>query len=193
MAYARREHKLAKLLRGKFREPPQAGPTAACGIWLRHRLASRSGRISAIPIAPPTSMMTPQIMKPVLKPCERGRRPLDDAAHDVGRQEPGRGADRGADGEQRAALSDGCDFADDGVANHVDDRRQRHPDRRQADLERDAGYVRHDRQRRTAECHAGTAEEAARHPARHPAARQALRIPAGGDHQNRADPRRQRA
>ena len=44
---------------------------------------------------------------------ERRRRRLDDAAHDVGGQEPGRGADSGADGEQSAALSDRRDFAPD--------------------------------------------------------------------------------
>jgi hypothetical protein len=57
--------------------------------------------------------MTPQIMKPVLKPFRRRRRRLDDDAHDVGGQEPGRGADNGADGEQSAALSDRRDFAPD--------------------------------------------------------------------------------
>ena len=46
----------------------QAGPTTASGISLAHRIVSRSGRISDIPMTPPTSMMTPQIMKPVLKP-----------------------------------------------------------------------------------------------------------------------------
>ena len=46
----------------------QADPAAASGISLAHRIVSRSGRISAIPMMPPISMMTPQIMKPVLKP-----------------------------------------------------------------------------------------------------------------------------
>jgi hypothetical protein len=52
----------------------QADPTASSGISLAHRIAciaciaSRLRRISAIPMGPPTSMMTPQIMKPVLKP-----------------------------------------------------------------------------------------------------------------------------
>jgi hypothetical protein len=46
----------------------QKDPAAASGISLAHQIVSRSGRISAIPMAPPTSMMTPQIMKPVLKP-----------------------------------------------------------------------------------------------------------------------------
>ena len=44
---------------------------------------------------------------------ERRRRRLDDAAHDVGGQEPGRSADSGADGEQSAALSDRRGFAPD--------------------------------------------------------------------------------
>ena len=42
---------------------------ARSGIPCGHLLASRSGRISAIPIRPPTSMMTPQIMNPVLNPA----------------------------------------------------------------------------------------------------------------------------
>ena len=46
----------------------QAGLAAASGIPLAHRIVSRSGRISDMPMTPPTSMMTPQIMKPVLKP-----------------------------------------------------------------------------------------------------------------------------
>jgi hypothetical protein len=46
----------------------QAGPTTASGTSLAHRIVSRSGRISDMPMTPPTSMMTPQIMKPVLKP-----------------------------------------------------------------------------------------------------------------------------
>jgi hypothetical protein len=45
------------------------GPAAATAIGFVQRSASRSGRISAMPITPPTSMMTPQIMKPVLKPA----------------------------------------------------------------------------------------------------------------------------
>ena len=45
------------------------GSTAATAIGFVQRSASRSGRISAMPIRPPTSMMTPQIMKPVLKPA----------------------------------------------------------------------------------------------------------------------------
>jgi hypothetical protein len=40
---------------------------------LAHRIVSRR-TISIIPMTPPTSMMTPQIMKPVLKPSS------DDAA-----------------------------------------------------------------------------------------------------------------
>ena len=43
-------------------------PTAASGILHAHRIVSRSGRISVIPMTPPTSMMRPQIMNPVLKP-----------------------------------------------------------------------------------------------------------------------------
>jgi hypothetical protein len=38
------------------------------GIWLAHQTVSRSGRISAIPMTPPISMITPQIIKPTLKP-----------------------------------------------------------------------------------------------------------------------------
>ena len=45
-----------------------AGPAAATAIGFVQRSASRSGRISAMPIRPTTSMMMPQIMKPVLKP-----------------------------------------------------------------------------------------------------------------------------
>jgi hypothetical protein len=44
-------------------------PDAASGISLAHRVVSRSGHISAIPMMPRTSMMTPQIIKPVLKPA----------------------------------------------------------------------------------------------------------------------------
>src|SRR6516162_3147790 len=56
--------------RGHGTTPPllQAGLAAASGISLAHRIVSRSGRISDMPMTPPTSMMTPQIMKPVLKP-----------------------------------------------------------------------------------------------------------------------------
>jgi hypothetical protein len=46
-----------------------AGPAAATAIRLVQRDASGSGRINAMPIRPPTSMMTPQIMKPVLTPA----------------------------------------------------------------------------------------------------------------------------
>jgi len=46
-----------------------AGPAAATAIGFVQRSASRSGRISAMPIRPTTSMMMPQIMKPVLKPA----------------------------------------------------------------------------------------------------------------------------
>ena len=56
------------LLAGIERSPDQADPAAASGISFAHRIVSRSGRISAIPMTPPTSMMTPQIIKPVLKP-----------------------------------------------------------------------------------------------------------------------------
>jgi hypothetical protein len=57
--------------------------------------------------------MTPQIMKPVLKPFSGVAAVSTTMPHDVGGQEPGRGADNGADGEQSAALSDRRDFAAD--------------------------------------------------------------------------------
>jgi len=63
---------------------------------------------------------------------ERRHRRLDNAAHDVGCEEPGRGGNRGAECEQRATLRDRRQFADDGMADHVDDRG--HGD---ADRERD--------------------------------------------------------
>jgi hypothetical protein len=46
----------------------QAGLAAASAISPAHRIVSRSGRISAMPMIPPTSIMIPQITKPVLKP-----------------------------------------------------------------------------------------------------------------------------
>ena len=46
----------------------QAEPTTTSGVCLAHRIASRSGRISAIPITPPASMIAPQIIKLMLKP-----------------------------------------------------------------------------------------------------------------------------
>jgi hypothetical protein len=52
-------------------------------------------------------------MKPVLKPLSGVAAVSTTLAHDVGGQEPGRGADSGADGEQSAALSDRRDFAPD--------------------------------------------------------------------------------
>ena len=80
-------------------------------------------------------MMTPQIMNPVLKPSSGVAAVLDDAAHDVGRQQPRRRADSGADRQQRPTLCDWSDFANDRIADDVDDRRQRNPDRRQRDLD----------------------------------------------------------
>jgi hypothetical protein len=46
-----------------------AVPIACSRIPPDHRLVSRSGRISAIPMRPPTSIMMPQIMNPVLNPA----------------------------------------------------------------------------------------------------------------------------
>src|SRR5690349_8892645 len=43
--------------------------TANADVLVIQREASRSGRISAIPTAPPISITTPQIMNPVLKPA----------------------------------------------------------------------------------------------------------------------------
>src|SRR5260370_34783695 len=70
--------------------------------------------------------------EPQAEAGERRHRRLDNAAHDVGCEEPGRGGNRGAECEQRATLRDRRQFADDGMADHVDDRG--HGD---ADRERD--------------------------------------------------------
>jgi len=50
------------------RPPPQAAPTAVSDLTFAHRVVSRSGRMSIIPMPPPINMTKPQIMKPVLNP-----------------------------------------------------------------------------------------------------------------------------
>jgi hypothetical protein len=63
-----------------------------------------------MPIAPPRSLITPQI-RTLVEAIKLGRRRLDYAPHDVGSHEPGRIADSSADGEQCSALSDRHDFS----------------------------------------------------------------------------------
>jgi hypothetical protein len=105
--------------------PSQVDAVSGCSR-LDCRFASRSGFTSAMAMAPPTSIMTSGV-----EPVERRRGGLNNAAHDIGCEQAGRARDCGADREQGAALRRWGDFTDDSIADDVDHRRQRHPERRQ--------------------------------------------------------------